>query len=56
MNLGVDHGATEILHIEGTNLTDTDENVRWAVSAAVVTVATATNDDDGTWEAYVLEY
>lgn len=56
MNLGVDHGATEILHIDGTNLTDTDENVRFAISAAVVTISVGTNDDDGTWEAYVLEY
>ena len=56
MNLGVDHGVTEILHIEGTNLTDTDENVRFAVSSAVVTMSVDTNNDDGTWEAYVLEY
>jgi len=56
MNLGVDHGVTEILHIDGTNLTDTDENVRFSISSAVVTVDVGTNDDDGTWEAYVLEY
>lgn len=56
MALGTDHGATEVLHFHGVNLTDTDEAVYVAVSGATVTITVATNDDDGTWEAYVIEY
>jgi len=56
MALGTDHGVTEILHFDGTNLTDTDEPVYVAISGATVTLSVGTNDDDGTWEAYVLEY